>query len=175
MALTVETGSGLADANAFISEADADTYHEARGNTDWTDNNTGDKEAAIRRATAILSGYSWQGLRTNRRDQALAWPRISVYDAEGWAIASDEIPQEVKDACAEMAMRELVAPGSLQPDVTLSDSLKREKIGQIEVEYLGGNSSASGFVPILTVIAPLIDQFLLKPTNGGGTTWLMRV
>lgn len=162
MGLTVEDGSGQSNADALISEDYADAYHEARANTDWTGDFTGDKEAAIRRATTILNGYSWQGYRTNGRSQSLSWPRAGVVDREGLIIQSDEIPQEIKDAVAEMALRELVAPGSLQPDVKLSDSVKREKIGQIEVEYSGSNSSAGAFMPILTVVGPLIDQFLLR-------------
>ena len=79
MALTVETGSGSATADAFVSVADCDTYCEARGLTDWTgaeDSPASIKEAAIRRATAHLSGaYAWKGARTKGREQALAWPR----------------------------------------------------------------------------------------------------
>lgn len=167
MALTVETGSGLADADAFISEEEADTYHEARGNTDWTGDFTGDKEAAIRRATAVLNSYLWQGYRTQGRNQSLSWPRASVVDREGLPIGIDEIPQELKDACAEIAMRELVTPNGLTPDVRLSDSVRREKIGEIEVEYSSSNASASAYVPVVTVIGPLINQFL---TAGAGSS-----
>ena len=76
MALTVEDGTGKADADAFVSVEDCDTYCEARGLTDWTgvaDSPADTKEAAIRRATDHLSAaYAWKGAKRNGRSQALA-------------------------------------------------------------------------------------------------------
>lgn len=165
MALTVENGTNVANADAYISEADCDAYHTAKGNSDWVGVST-DKETAIRRATDVLDGYSWQGYRTHARDQVLQWPRTSVVDREGYSIDSDEIPQELIDACAELALRELVTPGSLTPDVTIADAAKREKVGEIEVEYANSKADAQSSVPVVTVIGPLINQFLAN--NSGG-------
>ena len=51
MSLVVEDGTGKADAESYISVADADTYHSNRGNTDWAALTTTEKEQLLRGAT----------------------------------------------------------------------------------------------------------------------------
>lgn len=160
MALTVETGTGSASSDALVSLADADTYHEAKGNAAWAAGDDSDKETAIRRATSALNGYNWQGVRTNGRSQALAWPRAGVVDREDLAIASDEIPQEIVDACCELALRELATPGVLTPDLTPGDAVKREKVGSLEVEYANPSTDLSDARMQVSIVGPLVNQFL---------------
>jgi hypothetical protein len=160
--LIVEDGSGMTNADAFISVAYADEYHSAMGNATWT----GDvalKEAAIRRATAFLSSsYQWQGYKRQGRPQALAWPRVSVVDCEGWGVAFDAVPIEIQKATAEIALRELVTPGAMNPDFLASGQVKREKVGQIEVEYLNANTSAQSARPILLIVQDIVGPLLCK-------------
>ncbi len=160
MALTVEDGTGLAAADAFVSIAYCDTYHSDRGNSTWTGTDAV-KEQAIRRATAVLSGgFGWKGDRLQGRDQALAWPRTGVTDGDGNSVPSDEVPTEVQKACAEMALRELVTPGQLTPDVVLSEAVKSAKAGPVSVDFLNASVGPSSSVPILTVVANLISGLL---------------
>lgn len=167
MSLTVEDGTVVADADALASLAFVDAYHLALGNSTWTGDDA-DKEAAIRRATAFMSNsYSWQGIRTSGRSQGLAWPRSGVVDQEGYGIDSDEIPIEVQNAVAEIALRELVTPGTMNPDFTQSETVKREKVGSLEVEYLNSSTSADAQRPVLLVVRDMISQFLV---NGGTNT-----
>jgi hypothetical protein len=162
LALIVETGAGLPNADALISVDFADTYHQARGNATWT-GDTALKEAAIRRATSFMSvSYAWAGNRTKGRAQALAWPRAGVEDEECYGIPIDEIPIEVKNATAEIALRELVSPGSMNPDFTASAAVKREKVGQLEVEYANSSISADAQRPVLMAVRDMISQFLKK-------------
>lgn len=56
MALIVEDGTGLADAESYLSVADADTYHADRNNEAWQDYSTAEKEAALRKATQYITG-----------------------------------------------------------------------------------------------------------------------
>lgn len=162
MTLTVETGTGSALADAFVSEAEADAYHAARGNSTWT-GDSADKEVAIRRATSYVSeSYAWAGYRKEGRDQALAWPRIDVTDREGFTIPSDQVPVEVKSATYEIALRELVTPGAMTPDYTPSDRVKMEKIGPMTVEYDLSRRDAGSVVPVIQVIQDLIGPFLRK-------------
>ncbi|MFA7308193.1 MAG: DnaT-like ssDNA-binding protein [Hyphomicrobium sp.] len=160
MALTVETGAGLSNADALISLAGADAYHLALEHSTWTGADA-DKEAAIRRATSYLSNsVIWSGVRTRARDQALAWPRAGMIDREGYGIGSDEIPIEIERAAAELALQELVSPGSMAATVTASDAVKREKIGQIEVEYANAMATAAAHIPVLTIVRDLIAPFI---------------
>lgn len=165
MTLTVEDGSGVADADALITLAFADTYHASLGNTTWTGDDTSIKEPAIKRATAFISNsFNWKGYRVNGRSQALAWPRSGVIDSEGYGILSTEIPIELQNAVAEIALRELVTPGAMNPDFTQSAMVKREKVGPLEVEYLNASTSAEAQRPVLLAVRDMIGQFLV---NGG--------
>ena len=173
MTLTVETGTGLPDADAFIDLAFANAYHTAAGSSGWAGEDA-DKEAAIRRATSHLSdAYRWEGVRTRGRSQALAWPRSGVSDAEGYGIASNTIPIELKRATAELALRELVSPGSMNPDFVASEAVKREKIGPIEVEYLNASVSADAKRPVVLIVRDMIGQFLCSERSGilAGTSY----
>ena len=167
MTLTVETGTGSASSDALVSLAAATTYHAAQGNALWAAGDDADKETSIRRATGVLNGYAWQGYRVNGRDQSLAWPRYNVSDREGYSIPSNEVPQEIVDACCELALRELVTPGTLTPDLIAGDSVKREKVGSLEVEYASPAMSLADARTQVSIVGPLIGQFL---KHGSGST-----
>lgn len=161
MALIVEDGTGLSTAESFVSVANADTYHDGRGNTDWTDANTTQKEEALRRASSYLTDrYRWQGLPYNGRTQALAWPRKGILDEEGYDVDETEIPEEVKRATYELALLELGTPGYLSPVVVVSDKVKREKVGSLEVEYVTASVSPMASQPVILIVDALIGQFL---------------
>lgn len=165
MVLTVETGAGLSDADALITLAFADAYHSLIGNSTWTGADAL-KEAAIRRATAFISNsFTWQGIRTRGRSQALQWPRSGVVDAEGYGINSDEIPIEIQNAVAEIALREIVEPGAMNPDFKASELVKREKVGPLETEYALSNTSADAQRPVLLAVRDMVSQFLLAGTS----------
>jgi hypothetical protein len=131
MSLVVEDGTGLANAESYISVANADARHTAFGNSAWT-GSTAVKESALRRATAFMEqAYRnrWQGLRAHV-DQALSWPRYDVC-VDGYSIASTVVPTEVANACADLALAALT--DDLNP--TLTRGVRRKKIGPLETEY----------------------------------------
>jgi len=166
MTLTVEDGTGREDANALISVAYADTYHSELANATWT-GATDDKEAAIRRASALLTnGYRWQGNKVNGRDQTMAWPRYDVVDEDGYAIASDAVPREIQQACAEIALAELVTPGVMTPTVVLSDRVKSERVGPLSVEYQNARTDAGADRPVLLAVGDLVGRFLSGSSSG---------
>lgn len=167
MALTVEDGTGLAGADAFVSATTVETYADSRALTGWTDSSDDDgKDAAIRRATTYLSaGFTWKGHRRSGRSQALAWPRYGVHDADGWVVASDAVPTEIVQACCELAVYELATPGGLSPTVDLTARVKRKKIGPIETEYAVPSMTADSARPILTLVEDLISGLLANGSN----------
>jgi len=168
MALTVETGSGSATADALASLSVVNAYHIARGNNEWAGTDT-DKEEAIRRATAWLSScFAWAGYRQHGRDQALAWPRVDVMDSEGWPIDPDTVPQEVADATCEAALRELVTPGFFTPDVTLSDRVRSEQVGPISVTYASTPANVSAVRPVVTRITDMLRGLVHNSSGSGG-------
>jgi len=165
MALTVEDGTGKDDADSYLSEADADTYVAAHGNsTDWSGASTSDKEEALRLATQYLDlkyGQRWKGLRANT-DQALDWPRSGAEDRDGYAFDSDALPQALVDATAEMALRHITETDGIMPDQATSSSLESEKIkiGPIELnqKFAGAEPAGTKFVIVDRLITDLVES-----------------
>lgn len=171
MSIIVEDGTGLANANSYVSVADADAYHAARGNATWTEASTSPdqgKTAALARATAAIDaiyGMRFPGTKINGRDQALQWPREDAFDINGLEIDADAVPTEIKQATFEAALRELVTTGSMMPDLERGGAVKRLKAGSVEVEYGGSATPGTVFSLIDGILAVLIG-----PSGGAGYT-----
>lgn len=145
--LIVEDNTGLPNAEAYISVADADTYHANRGNAAWAALDTPAKEAALRKATdymGVVYGTRWAGERL-KQDQALDWPR----GVEG-------VPDAVKRASAELALRSVTS--ELLADQ--GPAVKSETVGPISVTYADGASQAQRY--------PYVDGLLAALLAGGG-------
>ena len=158
MALIVETGAIIAGADSYVAATDCDTYHAARGNTAWTGTDAV-KEYALRKAVAYLDGHyrnRLKGVMVDPINQLLAWPRYDVV-IDGVILASDTIPQKLKDAQCELALIALSA--DLAPSV--SAGIKREKIDVLETEYFAG---APAGTTVYTAVNNLLAD-LLKPLN----------
>ena len=165
MTIIVEDGSGLPDANSYVSMDDAAAYCAARGLTFATSPSAPGEAALIRATAAIDAAYRgrFPGYKANGRDQALEWPRGQAYDFEGLLIAGDEVPQEIINATCEAAVREFATAGSMMPDLERGGSVRRLKAGSVEIEY-GANASAQ---TAFTIIDGILSG-LLSGGSGGG-------
>lgn len=159
MALVVEDGTGKADAESYISVADADTYFAARGNATWAAIATSAlKEAALRAATDYMEGrYGslWKGERVDAV-QALSWPRADVI-VHGFALDADVVPTPVARACAELAVR-------ASADELLADQgsqVTQETVGPISVSYAVGARQGTRY--------GAVDERLGPYLRGGGS------
>lgn len=173
MSFLVESGAGLANANALVSVADCDAFHALRSATTWTGANEL-KEAAIVKATDFLcSGYAWVGMQAVE-GQALCWPRIGddginpITDPNDFEVAIDAVPAAVANACCVLALEALVN-GSLTEALDRGGMVKSEKIGPIEVVYSDG---APGGKQYPAVRDALVRAGLVK---GGASLPLVRV
>lgn len=157
MALIVEDGTGLANAESYVSVAYADAYFTARNNANW-DGNDAHKEGLLRIATEYLDanyGQRFKGIK-NTEAQALQWPRFGVC-VDGYDIGNDVIPVEVMRATCELALRQNHNTDGIQPD--LSQTVKREKIDVIEVEYSEYSPQSPQYKQV--------DSLLAKYLQGG--------
>lgn len=118
------------------------------------------KEKALRLATQYIDnvyGSNWRG-RQKIQEQALDWPRQEARDDDDFFRDSDSVPQEVKDATFEAAIRSL--SGALQPDITTPGTIKRTKdkvdVLEQEIEYFGGGSQTVEFTVIDDILEPLL-------------------
>lgn len=142
MALIVEDGSVVAGAESYISVADASTYHAAQGNTAWAAiANDTLREGYLRKATGyMVQAYRmrWAGYRFTST-QSLDWPRsyvpipdaVSGYGSFEAMVAPNIVPTEVKNACAELALK--AASAELFAD--LSQGVVSKQVGPIKIEY----------------------------------------
>lgn len=165
MTLTVEDGTGLANAESYISVTDTDTYFTNVGNASWT-GTTAVKEAALRKATQYLDAtYSWIGSILDD-DQALGWPRVGVTDKDGRDL-EDQVPVLIERATAELALASLSE--DLLSNTDNSDYVKREQIEGLEVEYFGGAPTGKEYKYVDRLLSSLYTS-----KSGGSTIKLVR-
>ena len=176
MALIVEDGTGLANADAYVSLADADAYFVLyREPTEWEESYDPVREEAIRMATQYLDTHyaaRWEGGKTTRT-QALSWPRVDVYDDARWLVASNVLPKKLKDATCEAALEHIkrASTGGLQPTLTDSSTIAKERTvigGAIteEIEYMSPKEQA--------IYLPVVEGFLRDFIGSASTVSLWR-
>lgn len=162
MALTVETGEGLAAAESYNSLAEIAAYAAARGLT-FAISPEEPAEQAARRATTWLDAIyrpMWPGRKRMLRAQALEWPRVDATDINCDAIDYASVPAEVKAAHCEAAIREKASPGSLSPDFVAANQVTSEKVGPIAVTYSDRAMTAEDSRPIATVIDDILSGLI---------------
>ena len=142
-----EDGTGLSNANAYVSVEFADEYFSARGNQTWAGLGNSDKEAAIIKATDYVEAVyfdKWQGEKL-KTDQTLSFPRSPF-----------GIPAKFKSAVCELAIR--ANAGELMSDVERLTT--KEKVGSIEVEYAQNADPATKYAYVASLLKPF-----LKPSS----------
>lgn len=145
MALVVEDGSVVDNANTYVDVDDVDTYCALMNYTTWTEaddtpTETAKKESAIYRSMQFFESLSYLGSKT-AYDNPLSFPREYIYMETGDEFPDDEIPLVLKNAVCEGAYLEYVTPGATF--VTGGDvkRVKRKKIDVLETEYFSSRAS----------------------------------
>lgn len=174
MALIVEDGTGLANAESYCSVAEATAYHGNIGNAAWASLASDTvREQCLRKATMyMLQRYrpKWAGWRKTST-QALDWPRYNVpikdapvlYGGSPSYYDDASVPQTVKDACASLALR--AATATLFADE--SRTVSSETVGPISVTYDAYSGQAVKYKEIDTMLAPYFR-------SGGGQVLMTR-
>lgn len=145
----------------YGSIAGADAYHSARGNADWTGNDSA-KTIALQVASDWIDNTyrgDFPGYKVGGRAQEREWPRYDAYVNNGTFdeyIPSDEVPIEVEQATYEAALRQVVSPGSLAPDQ--DRAIKRLKADTVELEYVAGSPLQTQFTAIENILAPVLSR-----------------
>jgi hypothetical protein len=156
MALNTSIGSATSD--SYITLAEWQAYWLARGVDLTAHGHENSHEANLRRAADTLKRrYSWKG-RTQYRTQAQAWPRVDIGPVGGWDIAPDTVPQDVKDAQAELAY--IIHEGGDTMATVTGGAVKRERVKadavESETEY-----SAPRELPRYTVVEGLLRPYII--------------
>lgn len=160
MALIVENGTIVENANSYVDLEYARAYATARGLTLPSVDATLEAQliTAMDYLEALRSQY--QGTKLG----PLQWPRYGV-TIDGVELASNVIPKELKDAQCRLAFE--VSSGVDIMPTTSGKYAKREKVGDLEVEY--SESLSTSQQPTLTVVdnllAPLLKQGSFRLTT----------
>jgi len=163
MPLIVEDGTGKAGANAYQSAAEVAAY-AADHALPWAPTSDAAGEAALRNAATWMDATfrtRLPGARLKGRAQGLEWPRRDATDASGEELPSDEVPAEWLSACAEVATRLLLRPGSLSPDVVVGKVKRSVSVsGAVSVTYADDGDIVGSQRPVLTMVEDLLSGLL---------------
>ena len=155
MALIIENGSQVANANSYVTDAEYTTYATLKGLTVGA--NAAKREVELLRAMDYLQGFetSMQGTRASST-QGVSFPRYNVV-LYSYLLASDFIPKELKNSQFEAAV--YAHTGTL----ILNEAIKnvsKERLGDLEVNYFKGGQSEKVIVKrALVYLEPLLKSF----------------
>ena len=157
----VEDGTRPAGANSYISVADADQYDlNFINSTTWQALSPEEKQMVLRKSTKYLdAAYSdkWKGIPVDSQ-QALDYPRFEVIDENGYYRDSAIIPQELKDATVEMAIKALaedIIPDIANPGAVSSYSVSVGPVSE-STSYVGGNTPVKYYRKVDRILLPLL-------------------
>lgn len=154
MTVLVVATVGAADANSYLTVADASALLSARLFTDaWTRANSLQHAQGLITATAYINRLPWKGIRTKGAPtQALSWPRGYCPDPDQAGVSLTSAPY-LNPLLQYIAFADSIIPGRIQLGTALlanfllgcatdpflpsaSANVKREKFGPMETEYI---------------------------------------
>lgn len=159
MALIIEDGSGVPNAESYVTVAECEAFALAFFGQSLAGSPQA-KESALRRAARFMDSLPWKGHRTFGRNQGLAWPRKDVTDGEGQEISEVEIPKEVIDAQHIFARAEFISPNILSPTVTLTDTKTLIEVKGIKWQPRSSPNTIEAARPVVTQAMDIIEGLL---------------
>jgi len=172
MAFVVEDGTGLSDANAYITVQEYKDYHSDYGNADYDPLDDALIKQYILNATQYMDGeyIGRYGGQKTKFEQALLFPRAWLEDEDGYTVNSDEVPLKVKQACCEFSYL-YKTQGFIYQDIDKDSFIEELKLDTMEVVY----SEDSLNYPSRLIKTYTKADSLLKAYLGGGvggiTAW----
>lgn len=168
MPLTVENGTGLSDADSYITVAAFKAYADDRGYSyaGYTDTQIEQKLRLGTQYVDTIQRYKAQRLVAS---QSLEFPRLELYDWSG--ILVEGVPLRVKNATAELAFRAL--SGELYADLDRGGQVQSESVGPISVTYKDGAPVGKFFTFAMNLLEPYRKEkrdLMGTPKFGGADT-----
>jgi hypothetical protein len=152
MALIVEDGTGLANAESYVSVADFKAFCDGMGYSYAFIESDTDLEIALRKATAYVDGkFRYKGTRL-LASQMLEFPRSGCVDWSGFEATG--VPARVKRATSELAFKSFKV--TLNDDLDRGGMVKSESVGPISVTYVDGAPAGKVFMQAKNYLDPYI-------------------
>jgi len=149
--ITPEDGTGLANATSYATEAELAAYNTERAITLTA--TYGTPSEILIKAIDYLESKVFIGSKLTKA-QALQWPRFGAV-VDGYYLDSDSIPLLLKEAQMEIAIG---IDGGTNPLANQARETKREKVGDIEVEYSGSAQATTYLAAAETKLYKLTKQ-----------------
>lgn len=171
MAVVIDATPGGPAANSFADVAWANTYFESRLFGDaWDDVDDDDKSKGLVTATRlIIEEIIRRGVGgwPTTAAQALPFPRVGLYDRNNRIILSSIVPNELKAATAEYALK-LVQAGKMPDEPSQTDGIKSFSAGPVDIEF----SESESYTSVTALPEAIISMisFLLNGGSVGGSS-----
>lgn len=165
MPITVENGTGLANADSYLSVQSFKDYADDRGYSYAAFNDT-QIERKLRLATQYVDTIQRYKAQRLQASQALEFPRLELYDWSGLLVTG--VPMRVKQATAELAFRAL--SGELYEDLDRGGQVQSESVGPISVTYKDGAPVGKWFTFAMNLLEPFKKEkkdLMGTPAFGG--------
>tara|TARA_R110000803_G_scaffold95344_2_gene163216 strand:- start:2422 stop:2904 length:483 start_codon:yes stop_codon:yes gene_type:complete len=151
MPLIIEDGSIVPNADSYITVAEYETWIDGRDLVHTGHNQVATIEEHIRRATDYFEALNLKGVKSTQ-NQSLQFPRYGLW-IDDYPINSNEIPPVLKKALYEITYADERGYGLFN---TIARKTKREKVGDLEIEYTNNSSSYITAPSVAAYIAKLI-------------------
>lgn len=152
MALIVEDGSGVANANTYADLEFIRAFASARG-VELSDDDAV-LEPVVIRVMDFIESRTFNGLRVFV--DGLSFPRSGII-IDDVAIPANAIPLGLKRAEAQLVIDVAVTGVDLMPSGNATPQVKREKVGPLETEYFASDAIGS---PDTALASALLAPFI---------------
>lgn len=147
--IVIEDGSVVSGANSYVTVAEFTQFCSDRNIT--ISSTYGDESELLIKAMDYFEQQPFQGIK-NIETQPLQFPRADLW-IDSYLVASDAIPQLVKDAQITIAIS--IMQGN-DPLSSLDRTVKRERIDVLEIEYMDNSSSSVVIRSIANIMRKLV-------------------
>jgi hypothetical protein len=132
---TIIATPGAVDANSYETLVEAQAYFDAHLYASaWASADQATKEKALIMAARLLDAwFEWTG-GASTSTQALGWPRTGMLSRNGYEIADDAIPQDLKNAQSEFALG-LIGANLAQNNSVADQGITEVKAGPVAVKF----------------------------------------
>lgn len=145
MALDATVGGPAS--NSYLTRNEAIAYFETRlHSAAWTALTDDQKDASLIWATRLIDTSLCFTGSAATSTQALAWPRTGMTSRNGFAIANNVIPQDLKNVVAEMALRTASADPTATSEAEAA-GLSELKAGPVTLKFADFSELESVTVP----------------------------
>jgi len=173
VAATIDATIKGANANSYVTLAEADAYFETvPSSTQWDNKQDDKKNRALIAATRWIETLVYYGDRCDE-GQALKFPRNN-YQVDGVELACSLIPQNIKYAQFELAFALANDTDAIIGSSGTDGNFSEVKLGDIQVKY-NTDSQGTGSVNNILDVYPWLQSYLGAYMLGGAGSFQMRV